>query len=58
MREAMLLLGMSRTVLYEQIRSGRLATVTQGRRRYVTAITIDRYVELLEEEAQRRGGTT
>jgi len=46
---------MSRSVIYEQIRAGRLHTVKQGRRRYVTAAGINDYVALLEREASRRG---
>ena len=55
--ETMALLSMSRTVVYEQIRSGRLQTVHQGRRCYVTASAIERYVALLESEAQADGHT-
>ncbi len=51
-RDVMAALGMSRSVVYEQIRSGRLQTVTQGRRRYVTAAALARYVGLLEHEAR------
>ena len=51
-RGAMALLSMSRTVVYEQIRAGRLQTVHQGRRCYVTAAAIERYVALLESEAE------
>ena len=47
---------LSRTVLYEQIRAGRLRTVTQGRRRYVPASAIEKYVALLEHEADEHGG--
>ena len=46
---------MSRSVIYEQIRAGRLHTVTQGRRRYVTAAGITNYVHLLEREASTDG---
>ena len=49
--DAMALLSMSRTVIYEQIRSGRLHTVTQGRRRYVTSAGLIEYITLLEDEA-------
>lgn len=49
--EAMEMLGMSRTVIYELIRSGRLVTVTQGRRRLVPASAIDDYVAILLAEA-------
>ncbi len=54
--EAMAMLSMSRSVIYEQIRAGRLETVHQGRRCYVTAGAIERYVALLESEAEHRGG--
>ena len=53
--DVMTLLSMSRTVVYEQIRSGRLETVHQGRRCYVTAAAIERYVALLEGEAGNDG---
>ncbi|MFI7431876.1 helix-turn-helix domain-containing protein [Micromonospora sp. NPDC049836] len=54
--EAVDLLGISRTVIYEQIRAGRLHSVRQGRTRLVPAAAITAYVELLEQEAQE-GGT-
>ncbi|MET7424211.1 DNA-binding protein [Dactylosporangium sp. NPDC005555] len=47
----MALLSMSRTVIYEQIRAGRLRTVTQGRARLVPDSAISEYVALLEREA-------
>ncbi|MEV3993229.1 helix-turn-helix domain-containing protein [Streptomyces sp. NPDC049837] len=46
------LLGVKRTVIYEQIRLGRLRTVRLGRRRLVPAEYIDEYVELLKREAE------
>lgn len=49
--EAMLLLSMSRSVIYEQIRAGRLRTVTQGRSRLVPVKAITDYVELLLSES-------
>jgi excisionase family DNA binding protein len=49
--EAMLLLSMSRSVIYEQIRAGRLKTVVQGRSRLVPAAAINAYVELLMSES-------
>ena len=49
--EAMMLLSMSRSVIYEQIRAGRLQSVTQGRARLIPAIAIQRYVSRLIEEA-------
>jgi hypothetical protein len=48
------LLSMSRSVIYEQIRAGRLEVVHQGRRCYVTAAALERYVTLLEFEAGHR----
>ena len=49
------MLSMSRSVIYEQIRAGRLHTVRQGRRRYVTSAGITNYVHLLEREASTDG---
>lgn len=49
--EAMLLLSMKRTQLYELIRSGRLKTVTEGRSRFVPAQAIREYLNTLEKEA-------
>ena len=49
--EAMELLSLSRTQIYELIRSRRLVTVTQGRRRLVPASSITQYVALLLCEA-------
>jgi excisionase family DNA binding protein len=49
--EAMALLNLSRTQIYELIRSRRLITVTQGRRRLVPADSISEYVQLLLREA-------
>jgi len=49
--DAMALLSLSRTQIYELIRSHRLVTVTQGRRRLVPSASIAKYVALLEREA-------
>lgn len=49
--EAMALLSLSRTQIYELIRSRRLVTVTQGRRRLVPADSISEYVQLLLRES-------
>ena len=54
--EAMVLLNLSRTQIYELIRSRRLVTVTQGRRRLVPAASISAYVELLLREAGGEDG--
>ena len=50
--DAMVVLSMSRSAIYEQIRSGRLRSVTQGRRRLIPASAIAEYIALLECEAQ------
>lgn len=50
--EAMLLLSMSRSAIYEQIRSGRLRSVQQGRARLISTTAIRDYVALLEREAR------
>jgi excisionase family DNA binding protein len=49
--EAMELLSMSRTVIYEQMRSGRLRYVKQGRATLITENAIRNYVDLLESES-------
>jgi excisionase family DNA binding protein len=46
------LTGLSRSVIYEQIRAGRLPTVKQGRATLVTAAALTDYVKLLEHEAR------
>ena len=48
----MQLLSMSRSVVYEQIRSGRLRSVTQGRARFIPATALAEYVSLLIAESQ------
>lgn len=49
--EAMQLLSLSRSVIYEQIRAGRLRTVKQGRTRLVSESAIADYIALLERES-------
>jgi excisionase family DNA binding protein len=49
--EAMQLLSLSRTVIYEQIRAGRLRSVKQGRARLIPAEAIADYVALLLSES-------
>jgi len=51
-KDAMRMLKLSRTVIYEQLRSGRLRSVRQGRSRLISAGAIRDYIALLEEEAQ------
>jgi excisionase family DNA binding protein len=51
--EAMRQLSLSRSVMYELIRSGRLRTVKQGRTRLVPESAITEYVSLLERESTK-----
>ena len=46
------LTGLSRSVIYEQIKAGRLRTVKQGSATLITAAALDDYVKLLEQEAR------
>ncbi len=50
--DAMRMLSMSRSVIFEQLRSGRLRSVRQGRARLIPASAIADYIALLEREAQ------
>lgn len=43
---------LSRTVIYEQIRAGRLRTVKQGRATRITAAALADYIKLLERETE------
>jgi excisionase family DNA binding protein len=52
--EAMEILSLSRTVIYEQMRSGRLRYVKQGRATLITENAIRNYVILLESESGAR----
>ena len=52
--DAMRLLSLSRSVIYEQIRVGRLKSVSQGRTRLVSAAAIADYIALLQREADDR----
>lgn len=56
--EAMALLSMSRSVIYEQMRAGRLRFVKQGRATLVSEAAIRDYVALLEREAGVHYGET
>ena len=51
-KDAMRLLNLSRTVIYEQMRAGRLRSVQQGRARLITADAIRDYIALLKREAE------
>ena len=53
--EVMTLLSLSRSVLYEELRAGRLRSVHVGRTRLVTAAAINDYIALLEREADPLG---
>jgi excisionase family DNA binding protein len=53
--EAMELLSLKRSVMYEQLRSGRLRSVTVGRTRLIPAAAIADYIALLEKEARDAG---
>jgi excisionase family DNA binding protein len=50
--DAMRALSMSRTVVFELLRTGRLRSVKQGRTRLIPASAIREYVALLEKEAE------
>lgn len=49
--EVVVRLSLSRSVLYEELRSGRLRSVRVGRTRLVPASAIVEYLALLEREA-------
>ncbi len=51
--DAMRQLSLSRSVIYELIRSGRLRTVKEGRTRLVPESAITEYVSLLERESRK-----
>jgi excisionase family DNA binding protein len=50
--EVMRLLSLSRSVIYNQIRAGRLRSVKEGKARLIPADAIADYVALLEAEAE------
>lgn len=49
--DAMRRLGLSRSVIYELMRSGRLRSVREGRTRLISDSAIRDYIALLEREA-------
>ncbi|MBO0804546.1 MAG: helix-turn-helix domain-containing protein [Nocardiopsaceae bacterium] len=51
-RDVVTMTGLSRSVIYEQIRAGRLRAVKQGKATLVTDAALDDYVRLLEREAE------
>lgn len=50
--DAMRILGLSRSVIYDLMRSGRLNSVKEGRARLIPASAIAEYVSLLKDEAR------
>jgi excisionase family DNA binding protein len=52
--EAMEMLSLSRSVMYKQLRSGRIRSVGQGRARRIPASALLEYIDLLEREAVKR----
>jgi excisionase family DNA binding protein len=54
--EVVEMLGLSRSVVFELLRSGRLRSVTQGRARLIPASAVLDYVSLLEREAAQGTG--
>jgi excisionase family DNA binding protein len=50
--EAMLILSLSRSVIYQQLRSGRLRSVKEGSSRRIPVAAIAEYIALLEREAE------
>ncbi|MGB9282201.1 MAG: helix-turn-helix domain-containing protein [Pseudonocardiaceae bacterium] len=50
--DVMQALSMSRTVVFELLRAGRLRSVKQGRTRLIPASAIREYIALLEREAE------
>jgi excisionase family DNA binding protein len=50
--DVMILLSLSRSVIYEEIRSGRLRSIKRGRSRLISAAAIADYVSLLEAESR------
>jgi len=50
--EVMDVLSLSRSVVYEEIRSGRLRSVKRGRSRLISAEAIADYISLLEHETR------
>jgi len=49
--DVMQILSLSRTVIFELLRSGRLRSVKQGRTRLIPASALREYIALLEKEA-------
>ena len=52
-KDACLILGLSRTTLYVQLASGRLRSVTVGRRRFIPRDAIDEFIAGLPTDYRR-----
>jgi hypothetical protein len=50
--DAVRVLRLSRSEIYEQIKAGRIRTVHQGRATFITADALAEYVRLLKQEAE------
>ncbi|GAA1526396.1 hypothetical protein GCM10009678_04780 [Actinomadura kijaniata] len=50
--DAMRILSLSRSILYEEMKQGRLRWVKRGRSRLIPATAIGEYIALLEAEAE------
>jgi excisionase family DNA binding protein len=48
-REAALILGMSKTALYDLIRTNRIRSIKDGKFRFITADALREYVRTLEQ---------
>jgi excisionase family DNA binding protein len=53
--DAVQVLRLSRSVIYEQIKSGRIRVVHQGRATRIPATAIDEYLALLDSESCQPG---
>ncbi|MEV4383674.1 helix-turn-helix domain-containing protein [Streptosporangium sp. NPDC049644] len=51
-RDAMRVLNLGKTAVFDQLRTGRLRSVKQGRARLIPATAIREYITLLEKEAE------
>lgn len=49
--DAVVMLRMSRSAIYEEIKAGRLCTVKRGRATFITADDMADYIKLLKREA-------
>ena len=52
--EGIELMGLKTTRAYEEVKAGRLAVVKNGRRTFIRAREIQRYIDHLENSAQPR----